>query len=148
MYSYMLSLISLVCFVKKLARGTYLRVERYVQNQDKYLIWNFFSKITVKCRTLNKWQCFKNSTNTSISGPLFTRLWALTTDFVLIQVNAGFNLIQALISLWSIPKFILPSLYESRLILLIYKKYGKSFVEIIPLQACFGMIISWNESLI
>ena len=139
MYSSMLPLISLVCFVKKLARGAYLRVERYVQNQDKYRIWNFFTKITVKCRTLNKWRCFKNSTNTNISGPLFTHLWTLTTDFVLIQVNAGSDL--------HIFKFILPSLYESRLILLIYKKYGKSFVEIIPVQACYGRI-PWNEFLI
>ena len=106
--------------------------------------WNrnyalIFNSITVRYRTLNKWRCFKHFTNTSISGPLFTHLWTLTTDFVLIQVNAGSDL--------HIFKFILPSLYESRLILLIYKKYGKSFVEIIPVQACYGRI-PWNEFLI
>ena len=86
-----------------------------------------FNSITTKCTTLNKWRCFKTFTNTSISGRLFIRIWTLTTDFVLIQVNAGSNL--------RMFKFILPSLCESRLILLIYKKYGKSIVEIIPLQA-------------
>ena len=65
--------------------------------------------------------------------PLFTCLWMLTTDFVLIQVNAGSDL--------PIFNCILPSLCESRLILLIYKKYGKPFVEIIPLPACYGMRI-------
>ena len=39
MYSYMLPLLSLICFVKKHARGAYLRVrvERNVQNTDKHL---------------------------------------------------------------------------------------------------------------
>ena len=32
------------CFVKKNARGAYLRVERHVQNTDKHLLWNFFQK--------------------------------------------------------------------------------------------------------
>ena len=45
MYSYMLPLLSLICFVKKHARGVYLRVERHVQNTDKHLIWTFFPKI-------------------------------------------------------------------------------------------------------
>ena len=76
---------------------------------------------------------FKHFANTGISDPLFTRLWTLTTDFALIGVNAGSDL--------PIFNFILPSLYESRLILLIYKKYGKSFAEIIPLPACYDMRI-------
>ena len=44
-----------------------------------------------KMQNLKKWRCFKNFTNTGISDPLFTRLWTLTTDFVLIQVNAGYG---------------------------------------------------------
>ena len=45
MYSYMLPLLSLICFVKKQASPlAYLRVERHVQNTDKYLIWKFFGK--------------------------------------------------------------------------------------------------------
>ena len=76
---------------------------------------------------------FKHFTNTGISDPLFTHLWTLTTDFALIQANPGSDL--------PIFSFILPSLYESRLILFIYKKYGKSLVEIIPRPACYGMRI-------
>ena len=72
-------------------------------------------------------------TNTSISDPLFTRLWTLPADFVLIKVNAGPDL--------PIFKFILVSLYESQLILLIYKKYGKSFAEIIPLPTYYDVRI-------
>ena len=37
-----LSLISLIYFVKKHARGACLRDETYVQNPDKHLIWNLF----------------------------------------------------------------------------------------------------------
>ena len=32
---------------------------------------------------------FKNFTNTGILDPLFTCLWIVSTDFVLIQVNIG-----------------------------------------------------------
>ena len=74
---------------------------------------------------------FKHFANTGISDPLLNRLWTLTSDFALIQVNAGSDL--------PIFNFILSSLHENRLILLIYKKYGKSFVEIIPLPACCGV---------
>ena len=76
---------------------------------------------------------FKHFSNTGISDPSFTRLWTLSTDLALIQVNAGPDL--------PIFNFILPSLYKSRLILLIYKKYGKPFVGIIPLPACYGIRI-------
>ena len=65
----------------------------------------------VKCRTLNKRQCFKNFTNTDLPDPLLARLYTLTKDFVLVQVNAGSDL--------PIFNFTLSSLYESRLILLI-----------------------------
>ena len=74
---------------------------------------------------------FKHFTNTGISDPLFTR--TLSTDIALIQVNAGSDLPTF--------NFILPCFYETRLILLIYKKYGKSFVEIIPFTACYGIRI-------
>ena len=50
---------------------------------------------------------FKHFSNTGISDPSFTRLWTLSTDLALIQVNAGPDL--------PIFNFILPSLYKSRL---------------------------------
>ena len=88
----------------------YSKADTKQQNKSYALV---FISITVKCRTLNKWGCFKTFFNTGITDPLFTGFWTLTTDFVVIKVNAS--------SYLPIFKFILPSLYEGLLILLIYK---------------------------
>ena len=56
------------------------------KKQKNYVLT--FNSITVSCRNLNKWRRFKSFTNKGVLDPLFTRLWALPTDLVFIQVNA------------------------------------------------------------
>ena len=79
--------------------------------------------------------CF--STGYVISDPLFTFLWALSTVFVFMQVKAGFDT----------PIFnnILPFLYKSGMISIIYHKFSKSLTEIMPLSASYDIRIPWNN---
>ena len=75
-----------------------------------------------------------------ITGPLFTHLWTLSTAFVLMQVKTGFDKL--------IFNYTLPFLHKSRMISIIYHKYGELFFEIIPLPLPYAMRIPWNNILI
>ena len=91
------------------------RISRYYTKSKNCVV--IFNSITVPCRNLKKRRCLKIFINTGILYLLFTRLWTLPTDFVLTQVNIGYDV--------TIFNYILSTLYESRLILIINKKYGK-----------------------
>ena len=68
-----------------------------------------------------------------MSDPLFTHLWALSMAFVLMQVKTGFDT--------PIFNYILPFFFKSGMILTIYHKYSKSFIENIPLPASYAIRI-------
>ena len=68
-----------------------------------------------------------------MSDPLFTHFWTLSMTFALMQVKTGFDT--------PIFNYILPFLYKSGMISIIYHKYGESFFEIIPLSVSYAMRI-------
>ena len=63
------------------------------------------------------------STDYGILDTLFSYLWTLSTVFFLMQVKTDFDTL--------IFNYILPFLYKSGMISIIYHKYGKSFIKII-----------------
>ena len=68
-----------------------------------------------------------------ISDLLFTYLWTLSTVLVFTLVKTSFDLL--------ILNYILPFLYKSGIISIIYHKYGKSVIKIIPLHYIFDSVM-------
>ena len=101
-----------------------LEIELYC---GKHLRTHFDQVETRRENNILRYQCF--SRDCSISDLLFTNLWTLSTAFVLIYVKTGFDA--------PILNYILPFLYQSGVISIIYYKYGKSFIEIIPLPVLY-----------
>ena len=118
---------------------------KFLSARNLALLWEKLCGLTwIACLRLKQ---TKINNNSLLDHLFFNRLWhlrsfisKLSMTFILMQVKTGFDT--------PMFNYILPFLCKSRMISIIYHKYGKSFFEIIPMTVPFALRTPWNNFII